>query len=172
MNDNPARKPRINIIFLFALMGLPTVIQASPQWVDYDKPISLEGTINREFDMSFVDGDMSPLTDPKEVAKAVAKAKQEHPAKDWKPHDPSPHWILHLDEPISVRSGPTDDLHPEERNIQEIDLSGNGIWKIEIPHGTLGKARFRITGRLFHSVTVHHLRTIVMDVTDVHRVKE
>lgn len=134
-----------------------------PQAVEYDKPVTLTGTITREYDMSFVDSDQGPLSDPKEVARVVAQARKEHPVDNSRPHDPIPHYILHLDKPITVPEGAHDDLHPEERNVSEIDLDGTTT----VPVDALGKGKFVVTGKLWHAETVHHLRPIEMTVSSL-----
>jgi hypothetical protein len=113
MHHNP---PALLVQILAALLlvgGFDCAIASETRWVDYNRSAKLSGIIRREFDMSFVDSDMSPLTDPKEVAKAV-KAAQHNPAAGAISREAVPHWILQLDKPISLRKGADGDSYPEE----------------------------------------------------------
>ena len=156
------------IISLLAAISLANAINkslpAEQQRVDYDKPVTLTGVIIREWDMSFVDSDQSPLQDPKEVARVVAA----HPADKSKLlHNPVLHLILRLDAPITVQKGADYGLHPEERAVHEIDIGGGPADKLQIAVNAFGKLRFTITGKLSHANTVHHLRSIMMEVAAI-----
>jgi hypothetical protein len=160
--------PTIRLIaVIFLVVTVNNVLPAEPKLVDYDKPVTLTGVIIREWDMSFVDSDQSPLQDPKEVARIVAT----HPVDKSRPHTPVLHLILHLDTPITVQKGADDGLHPEERAIYEIDLGGGPADKLRIVGKALGKGHFVVTGKLWHAETVHHLRNIMMEVTDIKPLK-
>ncbi|MHA3770053.1 hypothetical protein ACXR0O_00785 [Verrucomicrobiota bacterium sgz303538] len=153
--------------FLLLIM-VGSIYAADSESLSYEKPVSLTGTIVREFDMSFVDSDLGPIQDPKEVARAVAEARRKHPIEESKPHEPFPHFILRLEKPISLRAESADGLHPEERNISEIDLGGSvqGVTEKD-----LGKTRFVVSGTLSDAMTVHHLRPVIMQVITLKRVR-
>ena len=71
--------------------------------------------------------------------------------------------ILRLDQPISVSAKPDDEINPEEKNVREVHL----MLKPPLPKIASGKTRFSATGTLFHAHTVHHLRPIVMTVSEL-----
>jgi hypothetical protein len=144
-------------------------MSAEPERLDYDVPVVLTGKIVREFDMSFVDDDLPPLRDPKEVAQAVAAAAKKPPGDPARFREPSPHLILQLDRPIWVRGKPGDPSYPEERNVSEVDLGGSPQ---AVKDSDLGKTQFVVSGMLWHSHTVHHLRPIMMKVTDLSRAQK
>ncbi len=139
----------------------------SPNPSHFGKPVTLGGTVIREFDMSFVDSDLSPIRNPAEVAQAVAEAKSKHAADPARVGKPVPHLILQLERPITVTSA--DPVHTKAHEIREIDLLGggaNGVTEKE-----LGKARFVVSGTLWEAETVHHLRPVIMIVTGIERAK-
>jgi hypothetical protein len=142
---------------------------AEPKHFAYDAPVVLTGKIVREFDMSFVSGDIPPLQDPAKVAQAVAAAKLEPGADPARVGEPAPHLILRLDRPIFVSGKVGDPSYPEERNVSEVDLGGAPQ---PIKETDLGKTRFVVSGTLWHSHTVHHLRPIMMKVTELTRAKK
>lgn len=152
--------------------GIATAFADNSREVDYGKPVTLAGTITAEYDMSFVDSDLSPLKDPKAVARAVADAERKHPHGKSKLKRPVRHFILRLDQPLVIREGTDDGLHPEMHNVREIDLGTPAMGRYRIPDEALGKVRFTVTGRLWHASTVHHLRPIMMDVTQLRPVAE
>jgi Domain of unknown function (DUF4431) len=75
-------------------------------------------------------------------------------------------WILHLAEPISVPAKPGDEIDTEEKNVREVHLNLAEV-KRPLPKVALGKTRFSATGTLYHAHTVHHLRPIVMMVSEL-----
>ncbi|RYD79691.1 MAG: hypothetical protein EOP84_12725 [Verrucomicrobiaceae bacterium] len=137
-----------------------------PESLSYETPVTIAGTIVREFDMSFVDSDLSPLQNPREVARAVAEARRRGPVQDSKQREPHAHFILRLEKPVSIRAESPDKFHPEERNVSEIDLGGSvqGITEMDF-----GKTRYVVSGTLSPAMTVHHLRPITMKVTTLKR---
>lgn len=153
---------------LVPLIMAGSIYAVDSESLSYEKPVSLTGIIVREFDMSFVDSDLGPIQDPKEVARAVAEARRKQPIEESKPHDPAPHFILRLKNPISIRAESGDEFHPEERNISEIDLGGSvqGVTEEE-----LGKTRFVASGTLSRANTVHHLRPVMMQVIRLKRAR-
>ena len=88
--------------------------------------------------------------------------------------DPSPidrgkhAWILCLDRPISVPAVPGDEIDVAEKNVREVHLNVDHA-KYPIAKNAFGKIRFTATGTLFHGITPHHLRPIVMVVSDLKR---
>ena len=152
------------IMAVYLANAIDKAIPAEPKQLQYSEVITLTGTITREYDMSFVDSDQGPLSDPDKVARAVADYKHTHPANKSRLHESVPHFILHLDNSITVREGAKDDLHPAERAVSEIDLGS-----VAVDDKDLGKRRFQVTGKLWHANTVHHLRPIMMEVGAVGR---
>jgi hypothetical protein len=75
-------------------------------------------------------------------------------------------WILRLEQPISVPAKPGDEINVEEKNVTEVHLNVDRN-KHPVPKGTFGKTRFAVTGTLYHSHTIHHVRAIVMMVTEL-----
>ena len=75
-------------------------------------------------------------------------------------------WILRLDHPVTVVGTPDADLNTTETNVTEIHLNAEPD-EHQIPKSAFGKKRFSVTGTLYHSHTVHHLRPIMMFVTDL-----
>jgi hypothetical protein len=162
MNNSSTRLPLFTVLFVL----LATDIRAAePERLVLGEPVALTGTIIREFDMSFVDSDLGPIQDPKEVARAVAEARRRNPVDESRPHKPSPHLILRLDKPISVRTQSGED---EKRNISEIDLGGSAH---RIQEKEFGKTRFVVSGTLWRAETVHHLRPVMMEVTTLKRAR-
>jgi hypothetical protein len=86
--------------------------------------------------------------------------------------DPSPidrgkhAWILRLDRPISVPAKPGDEIDTEEKNVTEVHLNVSHA-KHPIPKDKFGRTRFTATGTLYHQHNSHHLRAIVMLVSDL-----
>lgn len=153
------------IIAIYLANAIDRAFPAEPgKGVPYGGLITLTGKITREYDMSFVDSDQGPLGDPDKVARAVADYKRTHPADKSRLHEPIPHFILHLDKPISVREGERDGVHPAEGAVSEIDLG-----PVAVPEKDLGKREFAVTGKLWHANTVHHLRPIMMEVKSILR---
>lgn len=160
MKSTPPRSLSTLPCKFVAVCGLPLILiggfsrapAAEPQWLNYDEPVTLTGTIVREYDMSFVDGDLGPLKDPKAVAKAVAEARRKGPVDESRPHEPLLHWILRLEKPISVRGKP-ENYSPEELNVTEIDLGGIGRDKVRIARKAEGRTRFVV---LRHAVAFPH----------------
>lgn len=75
-------------------------------------------------------------------------------------------WILRLDRTISVRAKPGDEVDTEEKNVTEVHLNVDHA-KHPIPKDAFGKTRFTVTGVLYHAINVHHLRPIMMSVSDL-----
>jgi hypothetical protein len=75
-------------------------------------------------------------------------------------------WILRLDQSIYVPAKPGDEIDTEEKNVKEVHLSVDYA-KHPIAKTAFGKARFMATGTLYHAHTAHHLRRIVMLVSDL-----
>jgi hypothetical protein len=155
------------------LLAMTGAVRAG-ETIRYERPLTLTGVFIREWDMSWVDSDLSPMQDSKEVAKAVAEARRNGTLDDSRPHDPVPHLILRLDKPISVSGLKGNDLYPEERNVREIDVqdaSDDQKFLKVVTDKDLGRTRFAVTGTLWHANTVHHLRPVMMTTTGVKREK-
>ena len=75
-------------------------------------------------------------------------------------------WILRLDQPVSVPAKAGDEIDTEEKNVTEIHLNVDHS-KHPVAKAALGKTRFAATGTLYHSHTIHHLRAIVMLVSEL-----
>ena len=150
---------------LFTLVAAGGLHASEPKVLSYGKPVSLTGTVVREFDLAFVDSDHSPTQDVKEVTRVVAEAKRKRPADESKLHEPSPHLILRLDHPVSLQ---VDGTQPKEANVSEIDLGGS---EHRFKEKELGKARFVASGSLWHAETVHHLRPVMMNVISLEHAK-
>ena len=75
-------------------------------------------------------------------------------------------WILRLDRPVSVRTNPANEIATEEKNVTQVHLNVVHA-KHPIPKGAFGKTRFTATGTLYHGHNIHHLRPIVMLVSDL-----
>jgi len=75
-------------------------------------------------------------------------------------------WILRLDRPISVPAKPGDEIDIEEKNVKEVHLNVDHA-RYPTPKGGFGKTRFTATGALYHGHNIHHLRPIVMRVSDL-----
>ena len=142
-------------------------IAAEPRWLDYNRPVKLSGIIVKEFDMSFVNSDISPVTDPKEAEKLAKQERKKGPPLGAFPKEPVLHWILRLDSPISMRDG-HNDSYPEERNISEIDMGGPGINEgIHIGRRAYGTTHFLVSGKLWHACTIHHLRQAMLELSRI-----
>jgi hypothetical protein len=154
------------IVSLLAAIYIANAIDkafpAETRRVEYDKLLTLAGTVTREYDMSFVNGGRSPVTDPREAARIAAEYRRAHPADKSHLHEPIPHLILHLDKPIAVQKGIGDGLHDAQRAVREIDLGTAGV-----PDQALGSRLFAVTGKLRGADTVHHLRPVVMEVVSI-----
>lgn len=112
---------------------------AEPAWVSYEPAVvTLSGTIVKE---AFGE-DAAPM----DVGRHV--------------------WILRLDRPISVRGIPKDEINTQEENVREIHLNAEHR-KYPIPEAAFGKTRFVVKGTLYHAITAHHLRPIVMLVSTI-----
>jgi hypothetical protein len=138
-----------------------------PVPLSYNQPVTLTGTIVREWDMTFVDSDLGPMQDAKAVARAVAEARRREtdPSKS---HEAFPHLILRLDHAVSVLPKSGDSLNEAEHKVTEIDLSA--IQRGQ-PEKEWGKTRYTVSGSLSHAMTVHHLRPVTMKVTDLKHAK-
>ena len=83
--------------------------------------------------------------------------------KEAAPMDRGKHaWILRLDHPVSVRA--KDEIDTEEKNVSEVHLN---LDQSKHPGVAFGKTRFAATGTLYHAHTGHHLRPIVMLVSEL-----
>ena len=86
--------------------------------------------------------------------------------------DPSPidrgkfAWILRLDRTVSVPAKPGDEIDTDEKNVKEIHLVVDHA-KFPVSKADFGKTRFTATGTLYHAHTVHHLRPILMFVSNL-----
>ena len=117
--------------------------------------------------MSFVNSDISPVTDPKEAEKLAKQERKKGPPLGAFPKEPVLHWILRLDSPISMRDG-HNDSYPEERNISEIDMGGPGINEgIHIGRRAYGTTHFLVSGKLWHACTIHHLRQAMLELSRI-----
>ena len=136
--------------------------------LDYDVLVKLRGTLTREWDMSFVNDDLGSMTDWKQVRKAESAAALESPRPGTYPRRAAPHLILHLKTPVSIRAGAPDGLHEEEKSVSEIDVTDANFQTVKhLPAGALNGAPITVTGKLWHGMTRHHLRPIMMDVQAV-----
>ena len=101
------------------------------------------------------------------VATLTGTIVEEGYGDDSSPIDRGKHaWILRLDRPISVPAKPGDEINTEEKNVTEVHLSVDHV-KHPIANGAFGRARFTVTGTLYHGHNSHHLRPIVMLVSDL-----
>lgn len=161
------------IITFIAILALLCLAEAGQKKTtapiyEYHTPVSLVGTITREYDMAFVDSDLSPMTDPEKVNRAVVEAQRKWPDDKTGTRVPSPHLILHLEQPIALReplNRNESGLEPAEKNVTEIDLGAES--KMAVAEKDLGKVKFVVTGKLWHGNTVHHLRAVMMEVSGV-----
>jgi len=71
---------------------------------------------------------------------------------------------------ISVKGKPSDEIDVPEENVTEIHLNID-YSKYPAVKAGFGKNRFFATGSLYHSHTAHHLRAIVMLVSQLSAVK-
>jgi hypothetical protein len=86
---------------------------------------------------------------------------------DASPLDRGKHaWILRLDRPIFVPAKTGDEIDIEERNVTEIHLNVKHV-ENPISKDAFGTTRFLATGTLYHAITTHHLRPIVMLVSNL-----
>lgn len=159
------------IVATSVVVAIDRSLPVEPQALEYDKQVTLSGSLTREYDMSYIDSDLSPMTDPDAVERAVIEARRKHPADKPALHAAIAHFILHLDKPIALRNGPADGLHPAAQEIVEIDLGSIPPAQFQLFADALGKTRFTIAGKLWHANTVHHLRAIMMEVVDIVPVK-
>ncbi len=150
---------KANSSITFVILGSLGFSSLRAEELHYETPVTLKGMVTVLYDMSFVDSDMSPVKDLKGT-----KVKFPDPEKA-DLQKPVRHLILKLEQPISVAAGENDGLHPEVKNITEIDLGGSALSadKIQITDGS----SVSVTGKLWHANTVHHLREIMMNVSSI-----
>jgi hypothetical protein len=127
--------------------------------VSYDQPVRLSGVLFLEYDMSMIDSDSSPTRDLQEVRRKAAAVRKTLPRSLWWRLEPRPHLILHLDHPISVAAR-ADEFAPAEADVKDIDF---GVPRKNGPH----RGRAHVVGKLWHAITVHHLREIMGDVVSI-----
>jgi hypothetical protein len=75
-------------------------------------------------------------------------------------------WILKLEAPVAVEAKAGDAIDVAESDVTEIHLNADPS-KSPVSKEELGRTRFQATGTLYHAHTTHHLRPIVMLVSDL-----
>ncbi|HWB60500.1 MAG TPA: hypothetical protein VG733_13475 [Chthoniobacteraceae bacterium] len=146
--------------------------QPVPPRLQYDRTVTLTGSLSREFDMAFVDGSLAPTKDADAAEKVAGEELRDNPSGTPVLRAPIPHLILRLDKPITVQKNGNDGF-PAEQNITEIDLGDVPYGRFQIYADSLDNGRhFAVTGTLSHSSTDHHLRAITLNVADIRAVAQ
>jgi hypothetical protein len=158
------------LISLLAAIYLANAINNAlprpPARLQYDRTVTLTGTLAREFDMAFVGDSYAPTQDATGAELAAAEALRNHPASGPVLRAPIPHLILRLDKPVTVQKGGGGSF-PAERDVMEIDLGDLASGQFHIYGEALGNERYTVTGRLLHASTEHQLRAVTLEVADI-----
>ena len=137
---------------------------APPQPLQYDRAVTLTGTLTQEFDMAFVDASVAPLKDPAVAEMVATEARRDHPGGTTL-RAPIPHLILRLDKPVSVQAA--GNALPAARDIAEIDLGDIPSGQFHLYGVATGSGRYTVTGTLSHASNEHHLRPLVLQVAEI-----
>ena len=146
--------------------AIPEGTQQEQGRLQYDRTVTLTGTLSREFDMAFVGGSYAPTENAGAAELASAEALRYHPSKAPQLRAPIPHLILRLDQPVEVQKG-KGETAPAEREVSEIDLGDLPDGEFHVYAEALGQGRYAVTGRLLHASTEHQLRAITLAVADI-----
>lgn len=146
---------KIPSITLFIAIASTRLSSLQAEDLQYDTPVTLKGTVDVLYDMSFVDPDAGPLKDPTGIKVAFPDPSRADLQK------PVRHLLLTLGKPISVSAGNDKTLQTAIKNVTEIDLGNVGP---DIPD----HASVTVDGKvLARAHTVHHLRELLMEVSSI-----
>ncbi len=87
---------------------------------------------------------------------------------------PERYWLLKLDHPISISSKNGNDsegLYPLERNVRILQLTMDFDRVTPRKLGFEKDRKFKITGTLFHRITIHHVSRVLIDVQEARKLR-